>query len=192
MENEEIPPRMETLYSLSTETSTVSSGSLRTMSKNSRAGKIASPGSRTSASRPTVMPVSRLYPESLYTCAHENPLERGNGALLRDGPAGDGKRRDQQIFFTGKFQRSYLLLFFPQKERIIVVVSISSTNLCGKVEFRLNFQDVFFHSHLGTVETVVHRDCCETSAQQLSTEFVSTFHSILWIKNEYKNFHDFR
>ena len=60
-----MPPRMETLKFSSTLTSTVSSGSFRTMSKNSLAGKMASPVSRMSATTPTVIPVSRLYPESI-------------------------------------------------------------------------------------------------------------------------------
>ena len=55
-----MPLRMETLNRSSTVTVTVSSGSLRMMSKKSRAGMTQLPVSAMSAWTVTVMPVSRL------------------------------------------------------------------------------------------------------------------------------------
>jgi len=60
MEKEEIPPRMETLKFSSTEMETVSSGSLRMISKKSLDGMMHAPVSWMSASTEMVMPVSRL------------------------------------------------------------------------------------------------------------------------------------
>ena len=64
MENDAMPLLICTLNFSSTARLTASPGSLRMMSKNSRAGMMHSPGSLISAGTDTVMPVSRLYPES--------------------------------------------------------------------------------------------------------------------------------
>ena len=60
MVKDAMPLLMKTLYWLSTEMVTSSSGSLRMMSKKSRAGMTHVPVSAMSAETVTVMPVSKL------------------------------------------------------------------------------------------------------------------------------------
>ena len=116
----------------------------------------------------------------LDTCAHIDALERGDGALLRDRARGDGDGRNEQIFFTANFHTKCLRFFFPEKERINVVVYSSRGILCGKAVFALALQGFFLHTRLCIPAHVFNTGFCETAVSRVCTSCFSTFHIRLW------------
>ena len=147
---DEAPPRIKTRSDSSTVMLTSSSGSLRTISKNSLAGITQEPASLTSAPTCTVMPVSRLKPVSstLVPARTRMPSRQGIVLFCATVRAASEIAPVSTAFSQVNFICFLTFSIYQKIGRIIYSCCSCSTKLCAKPHRRLRAQGLSFHSRL--------------------------------------------